>query len=115
PGSAPTGFDTGPANTLLDRWIERCTGRRCDVGGEFAASGHVLSGLLEACLDEPYLALPPPKSTGRELFNAAWLERRLDAAGRGAAAADVQATLAELSAVTVAAAVREYASGAARI
>lgn len=115
PGSPPIGFDTGPANTLLDRWIERSTGQRLDRGGAFAAKGRVIGALLHACLDEPYFAAPPPKSTGRELFNADWLDRRLAAAAADAAPEDVQATLAELTAVTVAEAVRTHAAGAARV
>jgi anhydro-N-acetylmuramic acid kinase len=105
PARATTGFDTGPGNTLLDLWIRRCRNERFDEDGRWAGSGKVSKPLLDACLSEPYFAAPPPKSTGRELFHRAWLESRL--AGVGALAdADVQATLSELTAVTIAAAIR---------
>ncbi len=99
PGSDPVGFDCGPANALMDGWCERHTGRPYDAGGTWAASGQVLQSLLGAMLAEPFFALPPPKSTGRDLFHMDWLERALQAAGcTGAAPQDVQATLAELTA-----------------
>jgi hypothetical protein len=111
---ATIGFDCGPANALLDHWSAAATGRRYDADGAWAASGRVDDGLLAALLAEPYFALPPPKSTGRDLFNAAWLEARLGAAaGRTRLAPqDVQATLAELTARTVADAVRAHAATA---
>jgi anhydro-N-acetylmuramic acid kinase len=101
---AVRGFDTGPANALLDAWCERHTGQAFDAGGAFAASGQVDAKLLDKLLDEPWFALPPPKSTGREQFHLAWVEAKL---GKSKAKpADVQATLLELSAVTVADALR---------
>lgn len=101
PGSGPVrGFDTGPANALLDAWYERHSGARYDRGGAFAASGRVDDDLLARLLDEPWFALPPPKSTGREQFHLPWLEARMPA--RAIAAADVQATLLELSAASIA-------------
>ena len=97
------GFDTGPANALLDAWCERHTGQAYDAGGTFAAQGRVDESLLARLLDEAWFALPPPKSTGREHFHLAWLQARL----RGdEAPADVQATLLELTATTVADALR---------
>ena len=105
------GFDCGPANALLDFWCAASTGQRFDAGGAWAATGKVDSQLLDALLSEPYFALPPPKSTGRDLFNAPWLEARLHATGARSrlAAQDVQATLAELTARTAADAVRRHA------
>jgi anhydro-N-acetylmuramic acid kinase len=97
------GFDTGPANCLLDAWCLHQTGRPYDAGGAFAAQGHVDPELLARLLEEPWFVLPPPKSTGREHFHLAWVERRL---GGDEAPADVQATLLELSAITVADALR---------
>jgi anhydro-N-acetylmuramic acid kinase len=91
------GFDCGPGNALLDHWIGRQLSQPFDAGGRWAASGRVVAPLLEALQREPYFDLPPPKSTGRDLFHAAWLERHL-APFAGIAAADVQATLAELTA-----------------
>ncbi|MFT3763899.1 MAG: anhydro-N-acetylmuramic acid kinase [Pseudoxanthomonas sp.] len=102
------GFDTGPANALLDAWCERHTGHAFDADGGFAASGTVDAALLARLLDEPWFALPPPKSTGREQFHLRWLQSRLqsgDALAQGRPA-DVQATLLELSAATVADALR---------
>ena len=114
PGEEVVGFDCGPANTLLDLWCERSTGRAFDAGGAIAASGLVDERLLAALLAEPYFALAPPKSTGLDLFNAAWLDARLDGADARARlrAQDVQATLAELTARVVAAACAEQAAAA---
>lgn len=92
-----TGFDCGPANALLDAWCERHCGCAFDEGGNWAASGRVLPDLLSGLLAEPWLDLPPPKSTGRDLFNEAWLESRLARLTTQPAAADVQATLAAFS------------------
>jgi anhydro-N-acetylmuramic acid kinase len=105
------GFDCGPANALMDHWCERHTGRAYDDGGAWAASGKMLPALLDALLAEPYLALPPPKSTGRDLFNPAWLDARLRAVP-AADAADVQATLAEFTALACAAEVARHAPAA---
>ncbi len=91
------GFDCGPGNALIDAWCARHTGRPYDADGAWAASGSVLPRLLQRLLDEPYFALPPPKSTGRDLFNPAWLDGQLGAIGP-AALADVQATLTEFTA-----------------
>ena len=94
------GFDTGPGNCLLDAWARTHLGRPHDAGGTWAASGSVDAALLERLLAEPYFARQPPKSTGRETFSDAWLQLALGS--RSPAAADVQATLAELTAVTIA-------------
>ncbi|MCY7354097.1 MAG: anhydro-N-acetylmuramic acid kinase [Lysobacter sp.] len=94
------GFDTGPANALLDAWCERQSGQAFDAGGAFAASGRIDESLLARLLDDPWFVLPPPKSTGREQFHLDWLQAQLGDAG--ISAADVQATLLELSAATVA-------------
>ena len=94
------GFDTGTGNTLLDQWIEKHQGKAYDKNGEWAVSGQVNSTLLEALLDEDFFQLPPPKSTGRELFNLAWLENKIQKiAGKTTALLpqDVQATLAEFT------------------
>ena len=111
PDGSTLGFDSGPANALLDFWCAASTGRRFDAGGIWAASGTVDPRLLDALLAEPYFALPPPKSTGRDLFNAQWLETRLLASGARTRlpAQDVQATLAELTARTAADAVHRHA------
>lgn len=101
---AVSGFDTGPGNVLMDAWCMRHLGREYDAGGAWAASGHALPALLAALLAEPYFTLPAPKSTGRDLFHMAWLERHL-AAFAGAAPADVQCTLTRLTALTLAQAI----------
>ncbi len=100
-GGDVRGFDCGPANALLDEWATRHLGKPYDDGGKFAARGTVHAALLDALLDEPYFAAPPPKSTGRDLFNPAWLDAKL-AAFSHVAPQDVQATLAALTAVSVA-------------
>lgn len=97
------GFDSGPGNCLLDAWIAARRRLPFDRGGAWAASGQVAPHLLEKLLAEPYFHRRPPKSTGRETFNMKWLRRRLTGRER---ARDVQATLVELTARTVAQAVR---------
>lgn len=103
PGQPVTGFDTGPANGLMDAWTRRHRGQPYDADGAWAASGQVCAALLEALCSHPFLALPPPKSTGPEDFTPAWLDALVAEAGNPAPA-DVQATLCEFTAVTVAAA-----------
>ncbi len=105
------GFDTGPANALLDAWCQRHTGAMFDAGGAFAAGGAVDPALLARLLDEPWFGLPPPRSTGREQFHLDWVQARL----RGEAPADVQATLLELTAATVATALLGHQPGTARV
>lgn len=103
---AVTGFDTGPANTLLDAWCRRHLGEPCDRDGAWAAGGQVLPALLAQLLADPWFDRPAPKSTGVDYFNLGWLEARLPAPAP--AAADVQATLAELTARSVAAAIAAH-------
>jgi len=111
-GGGVRGFDTGPGNCLLDLWAQRSRGERFDAGGRWAAGASADRALLERLLEEPFFALAPPKSSGRELFNAAWLERRLDARLPAQA---VQATLLELTAQTVVRAILTHAESAARV
>ena len=97
------GFDTGPANALMDLWCHEHTGRPYDEAGAWGATGQVDEALLERLLDDPWFAQPPPKSSGREHFQRKWLAPHL----RGnLAAVDVQATLRELTARTIAEALR---------
>lgn len=112
PHGAVTGFDTGPGNVLLDLWIRRHLGKDQDDAGAWAHGGSVLAGALAAMLAEPYFAARPPKSCGRDLFNAAWLEKF---SLEQAAPQDVQATLAELSARSIAHAVDRYCPQAREI
>ena len=109
--AAVTGFDTGPANRLLDAWISLNQGKEFDVRGAWAGSGRCDDKLLDRLLDEPYFALAPPKSTGRELFNLPWLSDKLGSSSRRPQ--DVQATLQEFTAATVAEAVKTYAADTA--
>jgi anhydro-N-acetylmuramic acid kinase len=90
------GFDCGPGNALIDHWCQTHIGQPFDAGGQWAASGTVLPELLAGLLRDPYFAKAPPKSTGRDLFNANWLASRLGTTT--ADPADVQATLTELTA-----------------
>lgn len=109
---AVRGFDTGPGNCLLDAWAERHLGLPFDDGGAWAAGGEVNAALLARLLAEPYFAKAPPKSTGRDLFNAAWIAAKLagDENPR-----DVQATLLELAARSAADAIAAHCAGARRV
>ena len=113
---AITGFDTGPGNCLLDTWIHKHKGSKYDEGGQWAAGGEVDQNLLELLLADPYFAMRSPKSTGVEYFNFYWLQGRLDARGSDAVQAsfrDIQATLSELTARSIATAVSH--SGASEL
>ncbi|WP_313243323.1 anhydro-N-acetylmuramic acid kinase [Stenotrophomonas sp.] len=109
----PRGFDTGPANALMDAWCQRHRGVPFDADGAFSASGQVDEPLLAHWRADPWFALPPPKSTGREQFHLAWAEAAMD--GEARSPADVQATLLELTAATVADALLAHLPGAARL
>ena len=117
PATGPVrGFDCGPANVLMDLWAQRCTGQPCDFEGRVSASGHVVPALLARALAEPFLAQAPPKSTGRDLFDAGWLERWLAAADAPAPAPqDVAATLAEFTALAAVQALGRHAAGTTRL
>ena len=103
-----TGYDTGPGNMLLDGWSATHRGLPYDRDGAWARSGRVHGALLTALLEEPYFREAPPKSTGREHFNPAWLAAKL-AAFPAVSPEDVQATLTELTAQTIADEVKESA------
>lgn len=104
-GRPTTGFDSGPGNMLMNAWIEKNSGLTYDKDGQWAASGNVIETLLKTFSDEPFFALPPPKSTGRDLFNLAWLEARIGGNDRPE---DVQRTLLELTAQSIALAVAQH-------
>lgn len=105
------GFDTGPANVLLDLWIHAKTGQAYDADGAWAGTGLCSQALLEYLLNsEPWFELAPPKSTGRDLFNWTWLIQRLEQFGtQGLSDQDIQATLQMLTASTVAHAIGSQA------
>jgi anhydro-N-acetylmuramic acid kinase len=103
------GFDCGPGNAMMDAWCQRHQGLAFDAGGAWAAGGQVLPDLLQAMLAAPFFALPPPKSTGRDLFSPDWLALQLGGFTQ-AAAVDVQATLTELTASSCATCVKKYGS-----
>ncbi len=105
PQSDVIGFDTGPGNMLLDAWAAIHLNKPYDADGAFAASGQVSTSLLERCLVDPYFALTPPKSTGRDYFNLQWLQSRGTVDLR---LQDVQATLAELSARSITRAIARW-------
>lgn len=99
-GKPVCGFDCGPGNVLLDAWIHLQCGESFDRNGDWAASGTVQPRLLNALLSDPFFLTKGPKSTGRELFNLGWLQQHLTALPE-LAAEDVQATVLELTALTI--------------
>jgi len=94
------GYDCGPGNCLMDAWTRRHLQKDYDDNGRWATRGKIDPALLECMLQDPYFKQSPPKSTGLEHFNISWLDRILD--GSSLQEADVQATLAELTALSVA-------------
>lgn len=105
------GFDCGPGNALLDHWVQQHLGQPFDAAGQWAAGGQVKADLLRTFLAEPFLALPLPKSTGRDLFHPGWLARALAAVPGELKPQDVQATLAEFTAQAAAQALLAHAAG----
>jgi len=103
-----SGFDTGPGNTLMDTWVRRHHNVAFDNEGRWASIGKMMPALLDTMLADPYFAKPPPKSTGFEYFNDDWLSERIR---DDADFVDVQATLAELTAATIADAIGHHAAG----
>ncbi len=112
PATPTTGFDCGPGNLLMDAWCAQHLGKPYDDQGAWAASGTVLPILLAALLSESFFTMLPPKSTGRDLFNMAWLHSKLNGIER---AEDVQATLLELTCLSIAQAIKQHGTGATEI
>jgi len=112
PGAPTQGFDTGPANMLLDAWIHTHRGLDYDADGAWAASGRSHLGLLQHLLDsEPWFTQAPPKSTGRDQFHLGWLHERLQSFPmQGLSAEDVQATLQSLTVHSIVRAVQTWAA-----
>lgn len=109
-GGHVTGFDTGPGNMLMDAWISKHQGKDYDANGNWAVNGNIIPELLHCMLAEPFFTMPPPKSTGRDTFSLAWLEQLLEQTGKQYAPIDVQRTLLELTAVSIAMAVSQHCS-----
>lgn len=108
--AAVVGFDTGPGNALLDGWCQRHLGQPYDHRGNWSRSGSCHEPLLRALLDDAFFQATPPKSTGRERFNLNWLSQRLRDFAH-CAPVDVQATLLELTARSVAQAIDRWGCG----
>lgn len=110
------GFDTGPGNSVLDYWTEKNFAMPYDKDGAIAAKGTVIPELLYAMLSDPYFKKAPPKSTGREYFNPAWLQKHLqNFEDKNYAAEDVLATLVALTTQSIANAIKENAVSATQI
>ena len=103
-----TGFDTGPGNMLLDGWIQYHLDKEFDKNGAWAASGKVNQNLLDNLLADPYFQKSPPKSTGREYFNLPWLQSYLEHITTQLEPEDVQATLVQLTAYSMAKDIKQY-------
>jgi anhydro-N-acetylmuramic acid kinase len=106
------GFDCGPGNALMDHWCQQHIGSPFDDEGAWARTGKANPDLVEALLRDPYFSSAAPKSTGRDLFNPAWLNRSLRNFGTRIAPEDVQASLLELTALSCASDVRRHAAAA---
>lgn len=100
-----TGFDCGPGNLLMDAWCSYHRGQSYDKNGQWAATGEMLPDLLEKFYADEFFASPPPKSTGRDLFNFRWLERHLHG---GEFPEDVQRTLLQLTVLSIVSAINQY-------
>ena len=111
---AVTGFDTGPANTLMNHWIQQHQNKNYDENGNWASSGKINEAFLEQLLNDDYFKITPPKSTGTEYFNPAWLTKKLSQFPF-LAAEDVQASLTAFTATTIKDAVNQYATATEEI
>jgi len=103
-------FDTGPGNVLMDYWVAKHKKVRYDKNGSWGESGKSDKSLLKCLLDDPYFCLNPPKSTGRELFNKHWLNNKINEHGNTIEPEDLQATLSELTANSIANAIKDFCS-----
>jgi anhydro-N-acetylmuramic acid kinase len=115
PGEPLTGFDTGPANSLLDAWCRRCWDERYDVDGHRARSGEIVPDLLAIFVADPYFERLPPKSTGFEYFNLSWVAEKLAQCDQTITDSDVLTTLTEVTAATVSNSIKASAPEAGRV
>ena len=115
PAGDVRGWDCGPGNALMDYWCHQHTGQAFDRDGAWAAGGQVIAPLLARLLDEDYLQQSPPKSTGRDLFNPAWLSSRLAGLSDNTAPQDIQATLTAFTAQACIRDVQRHAPQAAEL
>ena len=110
-----SGFDTGPGNILMDEWARKHLKQPMDKDGAWAADGKIEPLLLEKMMKEKFFSQPPPKSTGRETFNLDWLEKLIKRCRKRFVRKNVQTTLCELSARTIAEAILQYAPDSTEI
>ncbi len=101
------GFDTGPGNILLDSWIQKNLNQHFDEDGKWAATGKSNLELLTFMLEDSFFSSPPPKSTGREYFNSLWIDKIIADYAKDISPQDVQATLIELTAISIAQAIKD--------
>lgn len=104
-----TGFDTGPANTLINHWIQQQQNKNYDDAGKWAASGKINESFIDELLNDDYFNLTPPKSTGTEYFNATWLTKKLSKFSK-LSDEDIQASLTKLTAITICNAINSYSN-----
>ena len=109
------GFDTGPGNNLMDAWSQQHINKSYDIDGHWAAEGSCNKELLDNLMNHPYIALAPPKSTGKDDFNLPWLVEQLGALNMNISDADVQRTLLELSAQSISAAIDLHGQDASEL
>ena len=105
---ACSAYDIGPGNVLMDYWNNKVQETKFDKNGDWAATGHCNQKLLQEMLAEPYLELPPPKSTGRELFNGTWLQKKISLCDENIKAEDIQNTLSIFTSECISNAVRRF-------
>ncbi len=103
------GFDTGPGNVLMDLWVQHHLDEDFDAEGTWARAGCCQGRLLQNMLADPYFSAKPPKSTGKDEFNLAWIKSQIEKTAKEYKPEDIQATLLELTANTIADAINEYA------
>lgn len=110
------GFDTGPGNNMMDAWMIKSCGQRFDDNGHFARTGQINEILLQQCLSDDYFHASPPKSTGFEQFNLSWFNKQVEKCViKDLDPADVQATLCELTARSIATAVMQESYNITRV